>query len=534
MMTSIERLRQQLQLDDRPLAFVIGAGLSSGIPDAAGMVELVRAELNLRGLGQRFERELGGVEALGHYAAALNFIETQAGPWLVDALVDEAVRMARRSDAPVDFEGDGRPEHWHLPRGLVGLARLLVGRPAATVLTTNFDPLLSLAIEAAGGLVNRRVLLPDGTLEPSGSSGEVLHLHGYWRGRAEVRHRRDVLLPDEESQTTIRTELCGRRIVVVGHRGRAGPLMDALEQLAINADPGTELWWCFDAPERTPWTVDPALLERLANWRANVLFGVDAHQLFGDLASAPTRPPRGDRFTDERTGIEFVRIPGGSFKMGSPPTEKDRDDDEGPQHEVVLDDFYLARTPVTNAQYARFLKKRPDAPKPRYWDNREYNQPEQPVVGVSWTEAQKYCDWANLKLPTEAQWEYACRAGTTTPYWSGDKESDLARAGWYKGNADGRTHPVGEKEANPFGLHDTHGNVWEWCWDKFGPYADRPPRPKDGLRYEPGDEDGGAMRVIRGGSWSFGARFARSAFRYDVHPGVRYGIVGFRPAQGYP
>ncbi len=231
-----------------------------------------------------------------------------------------------------------------------------------------------------------------------------------------------------------------------------------------------------------------------------------------------------------RRGVELVRIPGGSFLMGSPDDEDGRFDHEGPQHRVELSDFHLAPTPVTNAQYGEYLRARPNLAKPKYWGHAEYNKPQQPVVGVSWEEAQAYCEWAGLVLPTEAQWEYACRAGTTTRYHSGDTEEDLARAGWYRGNSGTRLHAVGEKEANAFGLYDMHGNVWEWCADAWvNNYERAVHQPGDGLRTEP---VGFAFRVLRGGYFSSSARDARSAFRYYGGPGYRDGDVGFRPAQG--
>jgi formylglycine-generating enzyme required for sulfatase activity len=229
-------------------------------------------------------------------------------------------------------------------------------------------------------------------------------------------------------------------------------------------------------------------------------------------------------------GVELVLVPGGKFVMGSPEGEDGRDMDEGPQHEVELASFWLAKTLVTNAQYGEYLKAKPSVKEPGHWGDRRYNQPEQPVVGVSWEEARAYCEWAGLKLPTEAQWEYACRAGTTTRYWSGDSEKDLARVGWYVGNSEGRLRVVGELEPNAFGLYDMHGNVYEWCEDAFGGYETRP-RAGDGLRHEP---VGDAARVFRGGSFRFVARLARSAYRYGDGPGVRWSSVGFRPAQGHP
>ncbi|MCH9684953.1 MAG: SUMF1/EgtB/PvdO family nonheme iron enzyme [Deltaproteobacteria bacterium] len=236
----------------------------------------------------------------------------------------------------------------------------------------------------------------------------------------------------------------------------------------------------------------------------------------------------GDVITAARGGYSLVKIPGGRFTMGSPENEQGHRANESPHHEVELSSFYLGRYPVTNAEYREYLKANPGLPKPKFWGDRQYNQDEQPVVGVSWMEANAYCDWARLLLPTEAQWEHACGAGTTTRFYSGDDDNDLARVGWYAKNSDGRLHAVGELEPNEFGLYDMHGNVWEWCRDAHEPYTTRA-RDSDGLRKQP---VGGAGRVIRGGSWSVDADSARSACRGRVRPDYRYDDVGFRAAQG--
>ena len=224
-------------------------------------------------------------------------------------------------------------------------------------------------------------------------------------------------------------------------------------------------------------------------------------------------------------GVELVLVRGGYFLMGSP--EGIGEIDEHPQRKVKLMSFYLAQTPVTKAQYGKYLEANPEVEKPECWGDWRFDNPEQPVVGVSWIDAKAYCDWAGLTLPTEAQWEYACRAGTTTRYCSGDKEEDLARVGWYDNNSDGRLHAVGKKEPNDFGLYDMHGNIWEWCLDNYDSYTTNP-RSKDGLRHEPKSD---AYRVLRGGSWLGDADYARSAYRDLWRPGYRYLIVGFRPAQ---
>ena len=224
-------------------------------------------------------------------------------------------------------------------------------------------------------------------------------------------------------------------------------------------------------------------------------------------------------------GVELVHIPGGRARLGSPASEPGHHVDEAPLHEVHLDDFYMARTPVTNADYARYLRCNPDAPIPRYWTDRRFNQPEQPVVGVSWAEAQAYCDWAGLALPTEAQWEYACRAGATSRFCAGDDETSLARAGWYAANSAGKLQTVRTREPNALGLFDMHGNVREWCRDDYGSY-DRPARPGDGLRHLPSDD---GSRVHRGGCFRDAAEDLRCASRHQALAGYRLDTLGFRP-----
>ena len=180
--------------------------------------------------------------------------------------------------------------------------------------------------------------------------------------------------------------------------------------------------------------------------------------------------------------------------MGSPETEEGRFDREGPQHKVAVEAFYMGRYPVTNEEYGRFLEENPEAEKPDYWGDRKYNQPNQPVVGVSWHDAEKYAKWAGLELPTEPQWEYACRAGTQTRFYTGDTEEDLDRAGWYDKNSGDRLHPVGEKEPNAWGLYDMHGNVWEWTRSLWGKKYDSPDFP---YPYDPSDGRGGTCRAAR-------------------------------------
>ena len=218
----------------------------------------------------------------------------------------------------------------------------------------------------------------------------------------------------------------------------------------------------------------------------------------------------------------MVFIQGGTFMMGCPEGENCFPY-ESPQHQVTVSDFYIGRYPVTNEEYDRFLEAT-GAKEPAYWADRKFNQPKQPVVGVSWDDVQAYAKWAGLRLPTEAEWEYACRAETQTRYYTGDSVKDLDRAGWYDSNSGSSLHPVGEKEPNAFGLYDMHGNVYEWCQDWFGNYPSK-------MVTDPAGPENGSYRVLRGGSWSDFAQFCRSAYRYADYPSYRNGSnYGFRLA----
>ena len=210
----------------------------------------------------------------------------------------------------------------------------------------------------------------------------------------------------------------------------------------------------------------------------------------------------GDVWVDERTGITYVWISAGTFLMG----------DGKEQHDVeITQPFWMARYPVTNSQYRRFLHELGEkAKKPAYWDERRFNGDDQPVVGVSWDEAEAFAKWAgeDVRLPTEAQCEYACRAGSKGDFCFGNGEKKLGDYAWYQDNSHRQTQPVGAKLANDWGLHDMHGNVWEWCEDVIA----------------------GSNRVGRGGSWRYSAWYCRSAFRDRNTPGNRDSNLGFRVA----
>ena len=240
----------------------------------------------------------------------------------------------------------------------------------------------------------------------------------------------------------------------------------------------------------------------------------------------------GGMIVTDRGGVELLPIAGGTFMMGSPDKEVGRYDDEEPLHEVTLSPFLLGRYPVTNEEYGRFLSDNPQMKPPEYWADRRYNQARQPVVGVSWDDAVAFATWAGGRLPTEAEWEYACRAGTTTATYDGDlkdraNDPVLDDIAWYSANSGDQLPVIGQKKGNAWGLHDMLGTVWEWCADVYGPYQGGPDTDPTGPR-----SDDVRPRVVRGGSWLDFARHARSAYRSRIVPGSRYNFLGFRVARG--
>lgn len=221
---------------------------------------------------------------------------------------------------------------------------------------------------------------------------------------------------------------------------------------------------------------------------------------------------------------EMVVIAAGTFLMGSKadPVADSTPADEQPQHTVSIKSFSLGRFEVTQAQWQAVMGTLPSR-----FEGRTL-----PVEQVSWDDAQAFVSKLSEKtgkkyrLPSEAEWEYAARAGSQTNYSFGDKENELRRYAWFIGNAGHKTHPVGEKVANAFGLHDMHGNVWEWtedCWNSN--YAGA---PGDGSAWTAGNC---SLRVVRGGSWGSSSRFLRSAFRYGGTTARRYSNDGFRVAR---
>jgi formylglycine-generating enzyme len=242
---------------------------------------------------------------------------------------------------------------------------------------------------------------------------------------------------------------------------------------------------------------------------------------------APIPPQKG-------AGQEMVQINGGRFVMG------DKEQVDAPPHEVTIDSFMIDKYLVTQEQFQKVMGSNPS----------RWKGDKNPVEQVRWSDAVKFCNkrseleglqvcydlesWkcnfeaTGYRLPTEAEWEYACRAGTTTAYFFGDSPAKLGDYGWFEKNSGGHPRPVGQKQPNPWGLYDMCGNVWEWCNDfyKVDYYPEAP-------QSNPRGPENGETKVVRGGAWRFSDENCRSGYRYNESPGYAdvcfgYDIYGFR------
>jgi formylglycine-generating enzyme required for sulfatase activity len=276
-----------------------------------------------------------------------------------------------------------------------------------------------------------------------------------------------------------------------------------------------DLGYCIGIKDFSP-------LQELPNLKSLDLQGIDLPKDFQLPKSLPLEPKPGIDFLEITEGLymKMVWIDGGDFLMGSPEGEIGRYDDEGPVHRVHLDGFWMASVPVTQRQYQSIIKDNPSRFKG------EHN----PVEWVTWNDAREFCAKLSEKtgreytLPTEAQWEFACRAGSKGRFCFGDSDQLLEHYAWYDKNSEGKTHPVGLKRPNDWGVFDMHGNVWEWCLDNWNENYNK--ALNDGSAWI--SEDEGAPRVFRGGSWGDGARFCRSAYRYYYSPDGRWDLLGVR------
>jgi formylglycine-generating enzyme required for sulfatase activity len=373
---------------------------------------------------------------------------------------------------------------WAEPYALLA-GRVKEGDALVSALATANRPLARRALATAQGVSEATV-------------HQVLELSDKWQERAKIYLRVPELLGEAE---------------------RALPL---LERLRKNTSKGGDLYFLDRAYA--------SLAERWPEARGEA----EAHRarLFDHIPA-----PQEALFREIDTPLDgkvalWREIPAGSGQVGSP-KEEGGDDDERPCHRVTLKSpFALGAVPITNAQYAAF------DPEQAFKEGQAHH----PRAEVTWFEASIFCRWlaslypwaAGARLPLEEEWEYACRAGSSTRYWCGDGEEDLEPVAWYKANSENRTHRVGRKPANPWGLYDVHGNVWEWTLGPFSmdSYAGRekghsldPRKVRPEAEIDPAS---GVSRVMRGGCYWGTADWARSAFRDFRHPRGDWRYHGFR------
>jgi formylglycine-generating enzyme required for sulfatase activity len=237
------------------------------------------------------------------------------------------------------------------------------------------------------------------------------------------------------------------------------------------------------------------------------------------LTATSQAPP--DKTLVNSIGMELVLIPAGTFTMGS----EDGESDERPARQVTISrPFYLGKYEVTQGQWQAIMGNNPSLFR---------GDPKLPVEQVWWSDVQAFIGKLNAKeggnlyrLPTEAEWEYAARAGSTLAYGFGNEVSRLGEYAWYRDNAGGKTHPVGQLKPNAWGLYDMHGNVMEWVQDWYGRYSDKPVT-------DPPGPPSGSHRMRRGGAWNSVATVCRSSNRYSV-PGFRDDFLGFRLVRTAP
>jgi formylglycine-generating enzyme len=283
---------------------------------------------------------------------------------------------------------------------------------------------------------------------------------------------------------------------------------------------------------------------------AGLLVPASAH------AADPAVDAAGEVLTLDLGGTPLVlrRVPSGNFSQGSAASEIGHEPDENPREVTLTHDYWLGAYPVTRGQFARFVVEAryvTDAEQSQNggfgWDGERLVQKREhswrtpgfaqtddhPVVVVTYADATAFAAWASRKtgrrvrLPTEAEWEYAARGGTTTPWYAGTTEEDALTAGWFLPNAGDGTRPVGQKAPNAFGLFDMGGNVYEWCRDLYEPYgADAAIDPEVVARTGPEPE----RRVLRGGSWLTPPTAGRIAARHRAPPASRTAETGFRVA----
>ena len=238
-----------------------------------------------------------------------------------------------------------------------------------------------------------------------------------------------------------------------------------------------------------------------------------------ELSGPKKKEERNQVFTVDGASFKMIRVDGGSFVMGSPDNDPDAHDDEKPQHEVTLSDYYIGETQVTQALWKAVMGKNPS----------HFQGDNNPVEYVSWNDCQEFIKKLSAKmgqvfrLPTEAEWEYAARGGNKSRGYRYAGSNNIYDVAWFSDNSGGNSCPVNQKKANELAIYDMSGNVWEWCQDRIGAYG-------SGKETNPTGPSEGSFRVVRGGSWDNDAQLCRVAYRGCSDPDGRDYYVGFRLA----
>jgi formylglycine-generating enzyme required for sulfatase activity len=388
-------------------------------------------------------------------------------------------------------------------------------------------------------------------------NGETVHTE-YGGGKQKLAVNRKILL---ERSSWIAVKVDGLPVDVFNGCAHSAPVYVTLDNQPIRSREDARYFveWIdkhialldsashFDTPEHRERT--------FALYRKGQEVYREMEQVPGDTAARMTSEEENVPRFMAALGMRMAKIPAGTFTMGSnfendpgnPYKGKVSFKDEQPVHRVTVSEFEMSATEVTVGQFRRFVSetgycteaeqgdgalvyldgkwvKKSDASwKNPYQELRE----DLPAGCVSWNDAVRFCEWLSRKtgrefrLPTEAEWEYACRAGSKTAYYAGERESDLFGAGWYRANSSWKMHPVAGKRPNAWGLYDMHGNLWEWCGDWLGEYS-------SGSQSDPKGPQAGAKKVFRGGSWYTNTNYCRSAAHYGYPPESRDTSIGFR------
>lgn len=351
------------------------------------------------------------------------------------------------------------------------------------------------------------------------------------------RNEMETILKEQKFTLTGCTdEKCGIRIgrLLSANKILVGTVMKLGNKIIINARIVDVEKGKLDFAEKTSCTKEEELdtaCDDFANKISARILGRPYQPTAVAEPSVPTQTRTSGSVIIAKDGAEMVLIPEGEFLMGSP--EGEGASNEHPQHKVYLDAYYIDKYEVTFEQYNKFCESTGRS-KP---SDRGWGRGNRPVINVTWDDAVAYAEWAGKRLPTEAEWEKACRAGSTEEYCFGidlsflpdqnpnTLDQNLGEYAWYDKNSGNKTHPVGEKKPNQYGIYDMHGNVWEWCadWDAKDYYKNSPYK-------NPPGPDKGSTRVLRGGSWYFYAILCRSASRFGFTPDAGLDDYGFRCA----